>query len=76
MVVVVLWGGVVVVMVVRVGLDVPVGKEERSCGRWRLLSGRYAGCQGPVALDGAVPAGCPQLRSCGEEAKERTASVR
>lgn len=70
MVVVVLRGRVVVVVVVMVALDVSVGKEKRGCGRWRLLGGRHACCQSPVALDGAIPTRRTQLGSGGEEAEE------
>lgn len=66
-VVVVLRGGVVVVVVMMVTLDVPVGKEEGGSGRRRVLCGRNARCQGPVALDGAIPTRRTQLGGGGEE---------
>ncbi len=75
-VVVVLRGGVVVVMVVMVTLDVPVGKEEWGRGRRRLLGGRDARCQSPVALDGAIPTRRTQLGSGGEETEEEVLKKR
>lgn len=68
-VVVILRGGVVVVMVVVVTLDVPVGEEQGGCGGWRLLGGRDARRQRPVALDGAIPTRRARLGSGGEEAE-------
>ena len=67
MVVVVLRGGVVVVVVVMVVVDVPVGEQEGGCGRRRLLGRRHTCRQGPVALDGAVPARRTQLGGRGKE---------
>lgn len=70
--VVLLRGGVVVVVVVLLALDVGVGEEERrggGGGRGGGLLGRgHAHCQGPVALDGAVPAGGAGLRGRRQEA--------
>lgn len=67
-VVVVVLRGRVVVMVVMVTLDVSISEEDGGGGRWRLLGRSDTCCQGPIALDGAVPTGCTQLRSCGEKA--------
>lgn len=69
MVGVVLRGGVVVVVVVVVALDVGVGEEERGRGRWRLLGRCHAHCQGPIALDGAIPAGSANLGRSGEDTR-------
>lgn len=70
--VVLLRGGVVVVVVVPLALDVGVGEEERrrgGGGRGGVVLGRgHACCQGPVALDRAVPAGGAGLRGCRQEA--------
>lgn len=69
MVVVVLRGGVVVVVVVVVTVDIRVRKEERSCGRRRVLGGGDACRQSSVALDGTVPTRCAHLRSAGGRQK-------
>lgn len=71
-VVVVLWRGVVVVMVT---LDVPVGKEQRGGGRWRLRGRCDTRRQRPVALDGAVPTGCTQLGGGGQKAGPVTPAI-
>lgn len=70
-VVVILRGGVIVVMLRVVTLDVSVGEQQGGCRRWRLLGGPDACRQCSIALDGAIPTGRTQLGSIGEKAEEK-----
>ena len=68
----VLGGGVVVVVLV--GLDVPVGEEQRGSGGEGATDEVGGPCQAAVPLDGAIPAGRGLWRSR-QDAERRNTGI-